>query len=54
MAVSQNQPVAYIAPTGSSIDTGDSIVKTGASQGPPVLFIEQEDPIAIEVTPWVA
>ena len=50
----QQQPVAYIAPTDSSIDNSDAVIVTGASQGPPVLFIDQSDPIIIEVTPWVA
>lgn len=54
MPATYNQPVGYIDPTDSSIDTNDNVVITGASQGPPSIWIKQVDPITIEVTPWVA
>ena len=54
MAVTPQQPVAYIAPTDSSVDNSDQVVVTGVSQGPPTLSISQMDAVVIEVTSQVA
>jgi len=53
VATSQ-QPVAYIAPSNSSIDNSDQVIYTGATAGPPLIFIDETDAIVIEVTCQVA
>ncbi|HUN38484.1 MAG TPA: hypothetical protein VMU95_41365 [Trebonia sp.] len=53
MATTQ-QPVAYIAGSDSSIDNTDQTVYTGATSGPPVVFITETDAVVIEVTCQVA
>ena len=53
MATTQ-QPVAYIAGSDSSIDNSDQVITTGATKGPPLIFISETDAIVIEVTCQVA
>lgn len=50
----QLQPIAYIAPSDSSIEESDEVIASGdGGQGPPVVFIEQNDALVISASPWV-
>jgi len=51
----QLQPVAYIAPTDSSIVESDEVIVSGdGGQGPPVVFPSEYDAIVIVASQWVA
>jgi hypothetical protein len=51
----QLQPIGYIAPSDSSIIESNEVIVTGdGKQGPPVVFIGQNNAIVIVASQWVA